>query len=87
MKWPAIAVVVALIFVGVAMYIAVFSATVRYRLTLEAEVDGEHKTGSGVIEVTTARITIRFPTASSPLTFAEKRWLSISDPEVSCLRC
>jgi hypothetical protein len=25
---------------------------VRYRLTLEAEVDGELKTGSGVIEIT-----------------------------------
>jgi hypothetical protein len=28
------------------------SVTVRYRLTLEAQVDGEPKTGSGVIEVT-----------------------------------
>lgn len=35
-----------------AVYSAVFSATVRYQLTLRAEVDGEPKTGSGVIEVT-----------------------------------
>lgn len=34
-----------------AVYTSVFSATVRYRLTLETEVDGEPKTGSGVIEV------------------------------------
>jgi hypothetical protein len=43
--------------IGVAMaayavYGAVFSATVRYRLTLQAEVDGEPKFGSGVVEVT-----------------------------------
>jgi hypothetical protein len=37
---------------GLAIYVAVFSATVRYRLTLDAEVDGKLKTGSGVIEVT-----------------------------------
>lgn len=35
-----------------AVYSAAFSATVRYRLTLQAEVDGEPKSGSGVIEVT-----------------------------------
>jgi hypothetical protein len=34
-----------------AIYTSIFSATVRYRLTLEAEVDGEPKTGSGVVEV------------------------------------
>ncbi|MFZ2155925.1 MAG: hypothetical protein WAV72_07380 [Bradyrhizobium sp.] len=45
-------ILVAFILIGVAVYIAVFSATVRYRLTLEAEVSGERKTGSGVIEVT-----------------------------------
>ncbi|QWG12363.1 hypothetical protein KMZ29_22055 [Bradyrhizobium sediminis] len=42
----------AFILVGIAVYTAVFSATVRYRLTLEVEVNGERKTGSGVIEVT-----------------------------------
>src|SRR6476660_7258801 len=42
----------AIAFAGVAVYFAVFSATVRYRLTLEAEVDGKLKTGSSVIEVT-----------------------------------
>jgi hypothetical protein len=41
----------AIAFAGLAVYFAVFSATVRYRLTLEAEVDGELKTGSGVTEV------------------------------------
>jgi hypothetical protein len=48
MKWLGVftAVVVVL-----AAYIAVFSTTIRYRLTLEAEVDGEPRTGSGVIEV------------------------------------
>ena len=45
------------LFIGIAVasyvvYSAVFSATVRYRLTLQAEVDGEPKSGSGVIEVT-----------------------------------
>lgn len=51
MKWlgiSAAAVVVALIGYGMAFP----SATVRYRLTLEASVDGEPKIGSGVIEVT-----------------------------------
>jgi hypothetical protein len=33
-------------------YEALFNATVRYRLTLQAEVDGEPISGSGVIEVT-----------------------------------
>jgi hypothetical protein len=46
---------VTLIFVGVAVYVAMFSATLRYRLTLEAEVDGQRRTGSGVIEVTYAQ--------------------------------
>lgn len=42
----------AIAFAGVAAYVAAFSTTVRYQLTLEAEVDGKSKTGSGVIEVT-----------------------------------
>lgn len=42
----------AIAFAGVAAYVAAFSTTVRYQLTLEAEVDGKPKTGSGVIEVT-----------------------------------
>jgi hypothetical protein len=50
MRWLAIC--VALAFVGFGIYVSLFSATVRYRLTLEAEVNGERKTGSGVIEVT-----------------------------------
>ena len=45
------------LFIGIAVaayfvYGAVFSATVRYCLTLQAEVDGEPKSGSGIIEVT-----------------------------------
>lgn len=49
-KWLAIVAAVAVI---VAVFAALFpSATVRYRLTLEAEVDGKPATGSGVIEVT-----------------------------------
>ena len=40
-------------------YLAAFpSATVRYRLTLEADVDGKVVTGSGVIEVTRQDTTI-----------------------------
>jgi hypothetical protein len=42
----------AIAFAGIAVYVAIFSATVRYRLILEAEVDGKLKTGSGVIQVT-----------------------------------
>jgi hypothetical protein len=47
-----IALLVALAVSAYATYSSVFSATVRYRLTLQAEVDGEPKSGSGVIEVT-----------------------------------
>jgi len=47
-----IGVFLTVLFAGFAVYSAIFSATVRYRLTLEAEVDGELKTGSGVIEIT-----------------------------------
>lgn len=42
----------AFVIIGFAVYTYVFSTTVRYRLTLEAEVDGKPKTGSSVIEVT-----------------------------------
>jgi hypothetical protein len=43
----------ALIVAAVVVYSVAFpSVSVRYRLTLEAQVDGEPKTGSGVIEVT-----------------------------------
>lgn len=46
-------ILVALIIGAVVIYSVVFpSVTVRYRLTLEAQVDGEPRTGSGVIEVT-----------------------------------
>lgn len=51
MKWPGI--VVALVALASIVYgVAYPSVTVRYRLTLDAEVDGAPKTGSGVIEVT-----------------------------------
>ena len=51
MKW--LGIVAALVaFVPVAYGVAYPSLTLRYRLTLEAEVDGKPKTGSGVIEVT-----------------------------------
>ena len=47
---------VALIVGAVVIYNLAFpSVTVRYRLTLEAQVDGEPRTGSGVIEVTYAK--------------------------------
>jgi hypothetical protein len=47
----------ALIIAAIVVYrIAYPSVTVRYRLTLEAQVDGEPKTGSGVIEVTYSKI-------------------------------
>jgi hypothetical protein len=51
MKW--LGIIAALIVTAVVIYRVSFpSATVRYRLTLEAQVDGMPKTGSGVIEVT-----------------------------------
>ena len=51
MKW--IAIILAAAIAAVLLYkIAFPSVTFRYRLTLEAEVDGQAKTGSGVIEVT-----------------------------------
>jgi hypothetical protein len=54
MKW--LGILVALIVTGVVIYRMAFpSVTVRYRLTLEAQVNGEPKTGSGVIEVTYAK--------------------------------
>jgi hypothetical protein len=49
-------ILVALIVGAVVIYSLAFpSVTVRYRLTLEAQVDGEPRTGSGVIEVTYAK--------------------------------
>src|ERR1700730_11789907 len=46
-------IILALIVAAVVVYRVTFpSVSVRYRLTLEAQVDGEPKTGSGVIEVT-----------------------------------
>jgi hypothetical protein len=50
MKWPGIVALVAL--APIVYGLAYPSVTVRYRLTLDAEVDGGPKTGSGVIEVT-----------------------------------
>lgn len=47
--WGVVAVLIAII---VLVAVAFPSVTVRYRLTLEANVDGETRTGSGVIEVT-----------------------------------
>jgi hypothetical protein len=54
MKW--IAVVLAGVIASIALFaIAYPSVTFRYRLTVEAEVDGQPKQGSGVIEVTYQR--------------------------------
>jgi hypothetical protein len=51
MKW--LGIIVVLIAGALVLYeISYPSLTMRYRLTLEAEVDGQPKTGSGVIEVT-----------------------------------
>jgi hypothetical protein len=50
MKW--LGLLTAFVIVVFAAYIAVFNTAVRYRLTLEAEIDGEPRTGSGVIQVT-----------------------------------
>ncbi|UPJ53770.1 hypothetical protein IVB30_22140 [Bradyrhizobium sp. 200] len=51
MKW--LGIVIALIVGAPLLYsVAYPSLTLRYRLSLEAEVDGKPKTGSGVIEVT-----------------------------------
>jgi hypothetical protein len=47
--WGVVAVLIAIV---VFIAVAFPSVTTRYRLTLEAIVDGETKTGSGVIEVT-----------------------------------
>jgi hypothetical protein len=60
MRWP---VVLALLVAAIAGYVAINSATVRYRLTLEAEVDGVRKTGSGVIEVSYSKE--NFPISSA----------------------
>ena len=50
MKW--LGIVAALVALAIVAYgVAYPSLTLRYRLTLEAEVDGKPKTGSGVIEV------------------------------------
>jgi hypothetical protein len=50
MKW--LGILAAVLVLAVITYRTAFpSATVRYRLTLEASVDGEPKVGSGVIEV------------------------------------
>lgn len=42
----------AIVFLAIVAYRFQYpNATVRYRLTLEAEVEGKHEIGSGVIEV------------------------------------
>jgi hypothetical protein len=56
MKWLAI-LLIAVIGAVVFYTIAYPSVTLRYRLTLEADVDGQTKSGSGVIEVTYAKRT------------------------------
>lgn len=48
-KW--LAIFAALIFVSCVVYLSIFTVTVRYRLTLEAEVNGQSYIGSGVIQV------------------------------------
>jgi hypothetical protein len=51
MKW--LAIIAALTVAGVVGFMSLYpSVTKRYRLTIEAEVDGQPKTGSSVIEVT-----------------------------------
>jgi hypothetical protein len=51
MKW--LAIIVALAVAAVVGFVTMYpSVTKRYRLTIEAEVDGQPKTGSSVIEVT-----------------------------------
>jgi hypothetical protein len=51
MKW--LAIVLAALIAAIALYVTAYpSVTFRYRLTVEAEVDGQAKLGSGVIEVT-----------------------------------
>lgn len=51
-----LAIVAAIVVAGIVAYRAAYlSATVRYRLTLEAQVNGELVTGSSVSEVTYAR--------------------------------
>jgi hypothetical protein len=47
-----IALLIVMAVAAYAAYDAIFSATIRYRLTLTAEVDGQPRSGSGVIEVT-----------------------------------
>src|SRR5437879_4487861 len=54
MKWLGI-IAVLLGLAAVAYGVAYPSLTLRYRLTLEAEVDGTARTGSSVIEVTYAK--------------------------------
>jgi hypothetical protein len=50
MKW--LGIVAVILVAAIVIYRTAFpSATVRYRLTLEAQVDGKVRTGSGVIEV------------------------------------
>src|SRR5690242_4839094 len=54
MKW--VGIVAATLVALAALYSVMYpSLTLRYRLTLEAEVDGQPKSGSGVIEVTYAK--------------------------------
>jgi hypothetical protein len=53
-KW--LAGLAAFVMVGFAAYSYVFSAAVRYRLTLEATVNGQPATGSGVVEVTYSKV-------------------------------
>ena len=54
MKWVALAgIAIVLLLAGSQMFLPV--ATVRYRLTLEAEADGKPVAGSGVIEATYAK--------------------------------
>jgi hypothetical protein len=55
MRWLGIAFSV-IVVVLIAYRVAFPSVTVRYRLTLEASVDGEPKIGSGVVEVTYSNI-------------------------------
>ena len=80
-----IGVFLTVLFAGFAVYSAIFSATVRYRLTLEAEVDGELKTGSGVIEITYSKNNDPISTAGFTTSMPEKRSLDSVQAWAICL--
>ena len=87
MKWFKI--FAALIIAAVVIFqLAYPSATVRYRLTLEADVDGKPATGSGVIEVSYGKNRGCFPTNRNCILMCEVRRLRLIWASAACcLRC